>query len=76
MPRYLSAVPIDPMDIVRAEGGPYHTRRHLPEYLDRLRATGRGHWADVLLERHPAEADPATWDHHPTLAGLLRRNRR
>jgi arylsulfatase A-like enzyme len=51
-----SLVPVDPMDIVRAEGGPFHTRRHLPAYLDRLRATGRAHWADVLTERHPTEA--------------------
>ena len=70
-----SAVPIDPMDIVRAEGGPYHTRRHLPEYLERLRSTGRGHWADVLLDRHPAEADPATWDGHPALRALLKGDR-
>ena len=53
--------PVDPMDIVRQEGGPYHTRRHLPSYLERLRETGRGHWADVLLERHAQEADPAYW---------------
>jgi arylsulfatase A-like enzyme len=46
----------DPMDVVRAEGGPFHVRRHLPGYLERLRATGRGHWADVLNERHPTEA--------------------
>jgi len=45
----------DPMDVVRAEGGPFHTRRHLRGYLERLRATGRAHWADVLAERHPAE---------------------
>jgi choline-sulfatase len=53
--------PVDPMDIVREEGGPYHTRRHLPEYLDRLRDTGRAKWADVLLERHAQEADPKFW---------------
>ncbi len=41
---------------MRAEGGPLHTRGHLPAYVDRLRATGRSHWADVLLERH-AEID-------------------
>ena len=46
----------DPLDTVRAEGGPLHTRGHLPAYVERLRATGRGHWADVLLERHPEEA--------------------
>jgi choline-sulfatase len=43
---------------VVAEGGPYHTRRHLPDYLEHLRATGRGQWADVLLDRQPDEADP------------------
>ena len=37
----------DPMDVVRREGGPYHVRRHLPAYLERLRATGRGDWADA-----------------------------
>ncbi|MDH3706836.1 MAG: sulfatase [Acidimicrobiia bacterium] len=47
---------VDPMDIVMAEGGPYHTRGHLPKYLDRLRETGRSHWADELAERFPAEA--------------------
>ena len=46
----------DPMDIVLAEGGPYHVRRHLPAYLERLRDTGRGHWADVLSERFPQDA--------------------
>ncbi|MCP4436041.1 MAG: sulfatase-like hydrolase/transferase [Actinomycetia bacterium] len=45
----------DPMDVVLAEGGPYHTRRHLPAYLDRLRETGRGRWAEVLEDRHPDE---------------------
>ena len=45
----------DPLDIVHAEGGPFHTRHRLGPYLDRLRATGRSHWADVLTERHHAE---------------------
>lgn len=49
----------DPMDDVLAEGGPYHCRGRLPAYLDRLRATGRSAWADVLAERHPEEADGA-----------------
>jgi len=43
----------DPMDIVLAEGGPYHVRGHLPAYLDRLHQTGRTEWADVLADRHP-----------------------
>ena len=47
-----SFAPTDPMDIVMAEGGPYHCRGELPAYLDRLRATGRGAWADRLAERH------------------------
>jgi arylsulfatase A-like enzyme len=45
----------DPMDVVRREGGPYHVRRHLGPYVERLRATGRDHWADVLIERHRDE---------------------
>jgi arylsulfatase A-like enzyme len=45
----------DPMDLVRAEGGPYHVRRHLTPYLTRLRATGRSDWATVLEARHRAE---------------------
>jgi choline-sulfatase len=38
----------DPMQTVLDEGGPFHVRGHLPAYLDRLDATGRGHWADQL----------------------------
>lgn len=45
----------DPMEVVRREGGPFHTRKHLPAYLERLRETGRSHWADVLEARHPTE---------------------
>ena len=32
--------PVDPMDVVMAEGGPFHCRGELPAYLGRLRA----HW--------------------------------
>ena len=45
----------DPMDIVLEEGGPYHVRGHLPAYLERLRDSGRGAWADVLVERHGSD---------------------
>jgi choline-sulfatase len=45
----------DPMDVVRCEGGPYHVRKHLSPYIDRLRATGRAQWADVLADRHRHE---------------------
>ncbi|MEC7843913.1 MAG: sulfatase [Actinomycetota bacterium] len=47
--------PFDPMEIVLEEGGPFHTRGHLPSYLERLEKTGRSHWAEVLRERHPTE---------------------
>ncbi len=47
---------IDPLDVVLAEGGPWHVRGRLLEYAERLRATGRGEWADSLLERYPREA--------------------
>jgi arylsulfatase A-like enzyme len=42
----------DPMWTVIGEGGPKHTRGELAAYLDRLRSTGRGHWADLLESRH------------------------
>lgn len=50
--------PSDPMRTVMTEGGPLHTRGELPAYLKRLRATGRGKWADILERKHPREANP------------------
>lgn len=50
-----AAVGQDPMWTVMAEGGPLHTRGQLPKYLERLRATGRGEWADSLAAAHPRE---------------------
>ena len=47
---------VDPLEVVVDEGGPYHARGHLPAYLDRLRATGRAHWADDLARRYPTDA--------------------
>ena len=47
--------PVDPMRTVLAEGGPLHARGQLPEYLKRLRETGRGEFADRLVANHPAE---------------------
>lgn len=44
--------PVDPMWTVLREGGPYHTRGHLPAYLERLEATGRTAAAATLRERH------------------------
>jgi choline-sulfatase len=48
--------PVDPFWTVLAEGGPLHTRGQLPAYLDRLRATGRAGWAELLASRYPAHA--------------------
>ena len=48
--------PVDPMEIVLDEGGPFHVRGHLPRYLERLRETGRTNWADILEDRHPEAA--------------------
>jgi len=47
---------VDPLTVVIDEGGPYHTRGHLPAYLERLRATDRAAWADDLADRYPTEA--------------------
>ena len=41
----------DPMWHVIREGGPYHTRRELATYCERLRQTGRAHHADFLEKR-------------------------
>ncbi len=45
----------DPMWTVIQEGGPLHTRGHLPAYVERLRATGRTAWADRLAAAHAKE---------------------
>ncbi|MEK7474107.1 MAG: sulfatase [Candidatus Coatesbacteria bacterium] len=45
----------DPLQTVLAEGGPYHCKGELKRYLERLRATGRGKWADQLAAMHPGE---------------------
>ena len=47
---------VDPMMTVLRQGGAFHTRGHLPAYLDRLRATGREQHADYLEKKHPKEA--------------------
>jgi choline-sulfatase len=45
----------DPLAVVLREGGPSHTRGKLPTYLERLRSTGRGEWAERLALAHAAE---------------------
>ncbi|MCB0044055.1 MAG: sulfatase [Caldilineaceae bacterium] len=47
---------VDPMLTVLREGGPFHTRGMLPNYLARLRATGRDQHADRLMRLHPHAA--------------------
>ena len=47
---------VDPMMTVLREGGPFHTRGLLRNYLARLRATGRAAHAERLARRHPGEA--------------------
>ncbi len=42
---------VDPLDEVMAQGGPFHVRIDAGPYLDRLRATGRGGWADHYTRR-------------------------
>jgi arylsulfatase A-like enzyme len=46
---------VDPMMTVLREGGAFHTRGMLPQYLERLRQTGRGHHAERLAKLHPDE---------------------
>ena len=50
-----AACATDPMWTVLREGGPYHTRGELANYLKRLRETGRGEWAERLAAKHPTE---------------------
>jgi choline-sulfatase len=46
---------VDPLQTALREGGPSHTRGRLPEYLERLRMTGRAAWAERLLREHAGE---------------------
>ncbi|MDM8521405.1 sulfatase [Anaerolineales bacterium HSG6] len=46
---------VDPLMTVLREGGPFHTRGQLAEYLERLKNTGRAHHAKRLAERHASE---------------------
>jgi choline-sulfatase len=50
----------DPLDQVLKETGPLHAKRCVGgviaerrEYLQRMRDTGRGHWIEKMIERHP-----------------------
>tara|TARA_R110002072_G_scaffold46082_11_gene128018 strand:+ start:25741 stop:27210 length:1470 start_codon:yes stop_codon:yes gene_type:complete len=45
----------DPLLNVIAEGGPYHVRGQLKEYLARLRSTGRDGFADALETKYASD---------------------
>jgi arylsulfatase A-like enzyme len=47
----------DPLQNVIDEGGPYHVRGKLADYLVRLRETNRHSYADALEEKFSAEID-------------------
>jgi choline-sulfatase len=47
-----STTGIDPLWTVLREGGPWHVRGRLSEYLERLRETGRGGWAESIAAAH------------------------
>jgi hypothetical protein len=49
----------DPLWTVLCEGGPQDTRGWLPAYAERLRQTGRAHWADKLESKYPQEMGDA-----------------
>ena len=42
---------VDPLWTVLTGGGPWHSRVDVPWYLQRLRETGRGRWADHFAAR-------------------------
>jgi choline-sulfatase len=44
----------DPLMHVLQDGGPFHVRGRLADYLARLRETGRGELATALMARHGA----------------------
>ena len=45
----------DPLEIVREEGGPFHARGHLKQYITRLEESGRAEGIEELKRRHPDE---------------------
>lgn len=53
-----SATGVDPLWLVLRGGGPWHARVDLDQYLGRLRATGRGHWADAFENRRDVGVPP------------------
>lgn len=52
---FTSKYDVDPLMTVMREGGPFYTRGRLPQYIERLKATGRAEAAEKLAKRHPDE---------------------
>jgi choline-sulfatase len=50
-----SASGVDPLWTVMQEGGPFHARGNLKDFVKRLEASGRGHAVPELKRRHPQE---------------------
>jgi choline-sulfatase len=46
---------VDPLWTVMQEGGPFHARGNLKDFVKRLEASGRGHAVPELKRRHPQE---------------------
>ncbi|MDQ1913841.1 sulfatase [Paenibacillus sp. GD4] len=46
---------VDPLWTVIKEGGPFHARGYLKNYIERLEETGRGELVPELVRRHPNE---------------------
>ena len=46
---------VDPLWQTIREGGPYHARGHLKNYIEHLKKTGREYGVDELLKRHSKE---------------------
>ncbi len=46
---------VDPLWTVIQEGGPYHAKGHLQQYVRRLEQTDRAHAIPELMRRHPRE---------------------
>ncbi|AQQ70039.1 Choline-sulfatase [Limihaloglobus sulfuriphilus] len=47
--------PVDPLNTVISEGGPFHAKGHLRDYVKRLEDTGRGWAVSELKNRYPGE---------------------
>ncbi|KRE82389.1 sulfatase [Paenibacillus sp. Soil766] len=58
---------VDPLWTVMKEGGPFHAKGYLSNYVERLQNTGRGHLAEELKRRHAAET---LQERSSVLAGL------